>query len=115
MITNIITAWETATGLSVKPFYTTSKSDCIVYNWYSLADDGAVANKKLELRLITSTYANAESKRKKIIECLVPTGDNIKINGLFECVLNGGGSLYDFDTKTVHTLLYFNCITGSEN
>lgn len=104
-----------ALSIPVKPLFTDSIEDCIVYTYNSLTDDGATAQKNLELRLITKTYENAEVMRKKIIELLVPIGDSIKIDGIYSCVLNGGGSLFDENTKTYHTLLYFNLVIRSEN
>ena len=115
MITRIIDALESATNLPVLPMFSTTIDNQIVYNHYPVADDGAKSQQRLELRLITKTYSEAESYRKQIIGALVPIGDNTLINGITACELNGGGSLYEGDTKTYHTLLYFDYIHRSEN
>lgn len=115
MIRRVISALETATNLPVKPVFTTELGNQIIYNHYPLSDDGAVSRQRLELRLVTNTYSEAESYRKQIIGALVPVGDNILIEGITACELNGGGSLYEGDTKTYHTLLYFDYIHRSEN
>lgn len=115
MITSIISALQTATGLPVKPVFTTSLGNQIVYKHYPVADNGAKSQQKLEIRLITKTYSEAESYRKQIIGVLVPIGDEILIDGITACELNGGGSLYEGESKTYHTLLYFDYIHRSEN
>lgn len=115
MIRKIISALENATGLPVKPVFTTELGNQIIYNHYPISDDGAISRQRLELRLITNTYSEAESNRKEIIGALVPVGDNTLINGITACELNGGGSLYEGETKTYHTLLYFDYIHRSEN
>ncbi len=115
MIKKIISALEEATSLPVKPVFTTSIGNQIIYNHYPVNDNGAKSLQRLELRLITKTYSEAESYRKQIIGALVPVGDNKLIDGITSCELNGGGSLYEGETKTYHTLLYFEYIHRSEN
>lgn len=115
MISKIITALTNATSLPVKPMMTTKIENQIVYNHYPLSDNGAKSIQRLELRLITKTYSEAESYRKLIIQALVPVGDNILIDGITDCELNGGGTLYEGETKTYHTMLFFNYIHRSEN
>lgn len=115
MIRSIISALQTATGLPVKPVFTTELDNQIIYNHYSVLDNGARSQHRLEIRLITHTYSEAESYRKQIIGALVPIGDEILIDGIVACELNGGGSLYEWETKTYHTLLYFDYIHRSEN
>ena len=115
MITAIISALQTATNLPVVPLFTTQLGNQIIYNHYPVADNGAKSQQRLELRLITKTYSEAESYRKRIIGALVPIGDDTLIDGITACELNGGGSLYEGETKTYHTLLYFDYIHRSEN
>ena len=115
MIRSIINALSSATGLPVKPLQTTDINNQIVYNHFPSNDNGAKSIQRLELRLITTTYEEAERYRKQIIQALVPVGDNVIIDGITGCELNGGGSLYEGSTKTYHTLLYFNYIQRSEN
>lgn len=115
MILTIINALSSATNLPIKPNYTDTIENCIVYNVYPQMDDGATQLTRLELRLITDTMANGEIFRKKIIQALVPVGDNKPFTDIYKCELNGGGMMYDDATNTVHTLLYFDIITRSEN
>ena len=115
MITRIITALQTATSLPVVPVFTTTLGNQIIYNHYPVSDNGAKSLQRLEIRLITTSYSEAESYRKQIIGALVPIGDDTLIDGITACELNGGGFLYEGETKTYHTLLYFDYIHRSEN
>ena len=115
MIKAIISALQTATNLPLKPLFTENIGAQIVYTHYPTTDNGAKSIQRLELRLITLSYSEAERLRKVIINTLVPVGDNVLIEGITDCELNGGGSLYEGETKTYHTLLYFNYIQKSEN
>ena len=115
MITRIITALQTATSLPIVPVFTNNLENQIIYNHYPVNDNGAKCQQRLELRLITKSYSEAESYRKQIIGALVPIGDEILIDGITACELNGGGFLYEGETKTYHTLLYFDYIHRSEN
>lgn len=117
MIKSIRSALISSTGLTdIKPVFTETIADQIVYKDYPISDNGAKSIHSLEIRLITKTYSDAERYRKLIIQALVPTGDNVKINGITSCVLAGGSSpLYEGNTKTYHTMLYFNYIQRSEN
>lgn len=116
MILGIKEALENATGLPIKALYTSNLENCIVYNYYCELDNGATAQNRLELRLITDTLKNAELYRKKIIEALVETGDlHEKVEGIYECRQNGGGRLYEGGTQMYHTIMYFDVITRSLN
>lgn len=112
-MTEIIKALEAATSLSIKPFGTDAIEDCICYSSYVISDNGAVKQEKLELRLITKTITEAERIKPIIISTLVTVGDNKKLNYL-GCELNGGGTLKDAATGTIHTLLFFVITKKSE-
>lgn len=115
MIKKIVDLLEVATGLPVVPLSINEVKPCIVYNCYPLIDDGAVAKWRLELRLITKTVAAADTNRTIIIKTLVNQADNPTVEGLiFQCDLNGGGQLKEYETDTIHTLMYFDLITRSE-
>ena len=103
---DIISAIETATGLPVKPFGTNTIENCIVYKFNTVSDNGTVAQMKLELNIITKTIAEAVSIEAAIKTALVTVGDSKKLAGYNSAAVNGGGSLYNDETKTVHTFLY---------
>ena len=110
----IIKALETATNIAMLPFGTdTVEKSCIVYKNSTISDNGAVRQDKLELRLITHTLAEAEEIKPLILSTLITIGDNSKL-GYLSCELNGGGQLEDYNTDTIHTLLYFIITKKSE-
>lgn len=109
----IINALAAATSLPIKPFGTDNIEDCICYSSYTLSDKGTVRQDKLELRLITKSLADAERLKPIILSTLVTVGDNKKLNYL-GCELNGGGTLRDEATGTIHTLLIFTITRKSE-
>lgn len=109
----VIRAIESAAGLPVRPYGTTVNEECVTYAFSPLTDDGAVAVRRLELRIITRTVAKAEQIRPAILSSLVTVGDNPK-HGYNGCYLNGGGSLWDDTTKMTHTILYLYITTKSE-
>lgn len=115
MLTGIISAIQTATGLTAYPLYSTNTDDQIVYIHQVISDDGAVSKHRLELRVISSRIADAEKYRKEIITALLPSGDNYKLDGVYSCQINGGGQLYDAGTDTVHTIIYFEYTARTEN
>lgn len=115
MLLQMLNKINSATGLKPIPFgTTTTKDNCIVYNCYTTADDGAVCQKRLELRLITHSVSEAETLRQQVVSALVTIGDTTEIDGVNKVTVGGGGQLKDFETNTVHTLLYLDIIIRSE-
>lgn len=110
---DIIKAIETATQIPVKPFGTETIEKCICYTIYPISDDGVVAQDRLELRLITNTLSEADELKKAILKILLTIGDTEKYN-YKSCIVNGGGQLKDFNTNTIHTILYFVITRKSE-
>ena len=113
MVIELIAILEEVTGLKAYPLHTDSTEDCIVYKANVLADDGAKARHRLEIRLITHTIAEAERLKPLINNALVNVGDSIKVENILEGNMNGGGTLYDYGTETVHSLLYFEYLIKS--
>ena len=81
MLKQILKQLKTATGLPVYPLATTKIEDCIVYNHIVTNDDGAVSRQRLEIRIISFRMADAEKHRKEIIRTMVPSGDNLSMDG----------------------------------
>lgn len=111
---DIISAIETATSLPVKPFGTKTIENCIVYKFNTVTDNGIVAQIRLELNIITKTIAEAASIEAAIKSALVTVGDTKKIAGFNSAAVNGGGTLFNEDTQTVHTILYIILTKKSE-
>ena len=109
----IIRALEEATGLEVKPFGNDSLTDCICYRWVPQSDSGCVAVYQLEIRIITKLLSTSLDVRKQVLDTLVTVGDQPKL-GYNMCYLNGGGQLYDDNTKMIHTLMYLYITMKSE-
>ena len=103
----IMKALEKQLSIPCKPFYTDTISPCIVYKYYLFSDDGAVKQWRLELNVITATLAQSEELKQKID--LVDFGDIGKIKG-YSVTQNGGGVLFNPETDTIHTYLYYNVI-----
>lgn len=113
MIQQIIKELNEALTVPLLPYETNKIQDCVCYKYHCTGDNGAVAQYRLDLRIITKTIASAEDIRNVILQALITIGDNEKL-GYKSCELNGGGTLKDAETATIHTLLYFDIVTKSE-
>lgn len=113
LIKQLLKKIENATGLNVYLLQTEKIEDCIIYTITSNSDNGAVAYKTLELRIISKTMEKAEEYRKKIFE-LITIGDEPLMDGILSFEVNGGGLLFDNDTETIHTIVDFELIMRSE-
>ena len=110
----VIAALASAAGeLPVKPYGTDINEETVCYTISPMSDTGAVSVRRLEVRIITRTVAKAQELQKSILSALVTVGDNPK-NGYNSCYLNGGGSLWDDNTKMTHTILYLYITMKSE-
>lgn len=110
----VVAALVSAAGeLPVKPYGTDINEEAVCYTISPVSDDGAVAIRRLEVRIITRTVALAQKLQSSILSALVTVGDNPK-NGYNSCYLNGGGSLWDDNTKMSHTILYLYITMKSE-
>ena len=114
IINKLIEAIENATNLQMKPFDTDKVEDCLVYQFYTMSDNGAVAQYKLQIRIITNSLEKAFSIEKTIKNTMISIGDNIKIEGINSIILNGGGTLKDYENDTVQNILYFVITAKSE-
>lgn len=113
MLENIVAVLSNAVDVPVRPYGIDVMDEAVCYSISPMSDDGAVATARLEIRIITRTVATAERLRKSITSALVTVADNPK-NGYNGCYLNGGGSLWDDNTKLTHTILYFYITMKSE-
>ena len=109
----VIQAIQSAVDVPVRPYGTNINEEAVCYAFSPMSDDGAVSVRRLELRIITRTVSKAESLRKSLLSTLVTVGDEPK-HGYNGCYLNGGGSLWDDNTKMTHTILYLYITMKSE-
>lgn len=104
---------ESATGLECYPFFVDDLDEYVVYTVEPYTDDGIKATDRLTVRVISSDIPNGLLISNRIKQAFITIGDNSKENNL-QCVLNGGGSLRDNDTKKIHTIMYFYITRKSE-
>lgn len=113
MIKEIVGLLEEATSLPVSPEYIKGKRDCIVYNYYTATDDGAVSSYRLEIKVITNKYEAGQLVKDTVVKTLVTVGDEPLTNTILSCNVNGGGSLRDSATEQYQQIIYFDVITRS--
>lgn len=107
MIKEIIRSVKAATGLKMKPFGTNKVEECICYKYYPALDNGCLSQSRLELRIITFTVERAETIKKQVNGALLNVGDTGKIPGVTDISLNGGGTMEDLETGTIHTQMNY--------
>ena len=112
MITDIVSALESATSLRVYPFWTDEFKECIVYEWTPRSDDGSKQNAQLMVRIKTKSMARAEALQKKVKEALLSLGDEKK-NGAW-CKQNGGGTLKNEATGFIDYIMYSDLVFRSD-
>ena len=112
MITDIVSALESATSLRVYPFWTDELKECIVYEWTPRSDDGSKQNAQLMVRIKTKTMARAESLATAVKGALVSLGDEKKNDAW--CKQNGGGTLKNEATGFIDYIMYFDLVYRSD-
>ena len=112
MITDIVSALESATKLPVYPFWTDELKECIVYEWTPRSDDGNKQRAQLMIRIKTKTMACAESLATTVKQTLVSLGDEKKNDAW--CKQNGGGTLKNEATGFIDYIMYFDLVFKSD-
>ena len=112
MITDIVSALESATSLKAYPFWTDELKECIVYEWTPRSDDGNKQSAQLMIRIKTQSMARAEELAKTVKETLISLGDTY-VNGAW-CKQNGGGTLRNDATGFIDYIMYFDLIFRSD-
>lgn len=106
MLLGLIDTIHKAASLPVYSYGTTRVEDCVLYEYTCISDNGAVAQDKLTLHVIARDPQACKEASWKIMHALVTCGDEEKL-GAKSIVLNGGGTLKDYTTNTVHEYMYF--------
>lgn len=114
VLENIIALIESATGLQMKALDTDNANDCIVYQYYTVSDNGAVAQNKMQIRIIAHSLNDVLNYENQIKNVLLCAGDISKVEGIKSIELNGGGTLKDYNTNTIQNILYFIITKRSE-
>ncbi len=112
MITDIVSALESATSLRVFPFWTDELKECIVYECTLRSGGGSKQNAQLMIRIKTKTRARAESHATSGKTALISLGDEKKNDAW--CKQNGGGTLKNEATGFIDYIMYFDLIYRSD-
>lgn len=114
MITQIVSALESATKLKVYPFWTDELKECIVYEWTPLSDNGSKQTAQLMVRVKTKLMADAEEYAVAVKNALISIGDGSAVDGLTACEQNGGGMLKNEATGFIDYIMYFDLVWRSD-
>ncbi|HCT64462.1 MAG TPA: hypothetical protein DIC60_04210 [Lachnospiraceae bacterium] len=77
----------------------TDKSDSITYRFINLSSDGIKEQNRLEINCLSLNYIKANQILDRVKAILLTFGDEQFNNDVLEIALNGGGYLFDDDTK----------------
>ena len=112
MITEVLDRLQNSTGLPIHALHSNVTGNnkvypCLVYTYYLQDDNGARARWRLELNLITETVEEAEIYRQEIND-IITTGDGAgEYEHITSLKLNGGGQMFNYETMTLHTYMYY--------
>ncbi len=94
---------------SINPF-SVSGVNKMFYKFLPLTSDKAVAQARLELTAVCDSYMSSLKAIEQAKGSLITLGDEELTNRIKSVRLNGGGSLFNYDTKTYHQSAYFTII-----
>lgn len=77
----------------------TDKTDSIVYRFINLTSDGIKEQNRLEISCLSLDYLKVNAILERVKAILLTVGDEQFNNDVLEIALNGGGYLFDDDTK----------------
>lgn len=77
----------------------TDKSNSITYRFINLSSDGIIEQSRLEINCLGKDYLKANEIFERVKAVLLTIGDEQFNNDVLEIALNGGGYLFDNDTK----------------
>lgn len=72
------------------------------YSYSPLTNDGVKAVSRFECTAVADSIGQSLEIIKNINRVLLTVGDNVLTNDILEVEQNGGGQLYNEDTKTWH-------------
>jgi hypothetical protein len=82
--------------------------DCLLYDYTTTRNDGAVEHGRLKLTVICGDMTVSRKAEQRLRDLLITPDDRPSVSGVvLKCVQNGGGALTDTDRKKTHTILYF--------
>ncbi|KXL53377.1 hypothetical protein CLNEO_13480 [Anaerotignum neopropionicum] len=77
----------------------TDKTDSIVYRFINLTSDAIKEQNRLEISCLSQDYLKVNAILERVKAILLTVGDEQFNNDVLEIALNGGGYLFDEDTK----------------
>lgn len=77
----------------------TDKTDSITYRFINLTSDAIKEQNRLEISCLSQDYLKVNAILERVKEILLTVGDEQFDNDVLEITLNGGGYLFDEDTK----------------
>lgn len=114
MLEYLLQIIEKASGLPIYPYSTDTPASCIVYQWQCLSDHAAASQWRLQVRIICQTLEEVLEVEKAVKLALLMPGDVPKIPGLKSIEHSGGGTLKDYETRTMQGIMYFDIVQKSE-
>ena len=79
----------------------------IVYEYSELTNNKVVGQARLTLTIITKDYEINQKAYKRVKQLLLTLGDEKLNNEILEIALNGGGTLYNKESSTIHNKAIF--------
>ena len=89
---------------------TDDMGECVLYDFHTFAQQNGVQRVRLQITIIAGTMAKTLEREEIIKSTLLTLGDTPLSNNILQCVLNGGGNLYDDARQKHHHILYFDII-----
>lgn len=86
---------------------TSYTGEAIVFSFVPVSSDKIKRLDRMEINIITETASKGFEIEERLKQLLLTFGDQPLLNGIQDCYLNGGGSLYDFERQKYHRILYF--------
>lgn len=112
ILENLLGAIEDATSIAPRAFQTDKVGQpAIVYSFYRSADNGAVAQCRLQIRVFGRTMKEAIQLEEKVTDSIVTLGDETKWGCSIES--NGGGTMIDAETNTAQLIVYYDVTSRS--
>ena len=114
MIKNIVAVQKTDEAVSalignrIYPFHSSDTSqDSIAYTPVPLEDDGVKETWRVEITIISKSLENSMTIDTAIRNALLTIADAQLTDSIMQVTLNGGASLYNYETNTYHITGYY--------
>lgn len=105
LLNTLLSATEEDTR--IYPFASPKVCDCIVYNFTPLKSDGIKGIAQFKATIITQDMALNLAIQERLDELLLTLADNLLIANITNCTRSGGGTLYNAEVDTIHTIAHY--------